>query len=76
MNFEIKNKYIPSSDKRFEISSDVFSRERINAVKETYKILKNEIPFFAGITVYGSLSKGKKLDETNIDNLLSKVLVN
>ncbi len=62
-NSEPKIPYTPSQIKRFEISSDPFSRERLAKVLEAYKQLKQEISFFAGITLFGSLSKGRKLDE-------------
>lgn len=59
--------YTPSETKRFDVSKDPFSRERIAAVHAAYKTLKEEVPFFAGITVWGSLSKGKALDEKTAD---------
>lgn len=63
----VKIPYTPSETKRFEVSNDPFSRERIAAVHAAYKVLKKEVPFFAGITVFGSLSKGKTLDEGSAD---------
>ena len=66
--------YIPSQDKRFDVSSDSISRERILAVKVAFETLKNEVPFFAGVTVFGSLSKGKKIDETNENNDIDMVV--
>lgn len=58
---ETKVPYDPTEKRRFEISQDEFSRERIRALNKAYRILKEEVPFFAGITVFGSLSKGKEL---------------
>lgn len=66
-NTDTKIPYIPSQTKRFEISKDSFSKERVTAVHEAYKQLKQEVPFFAGITVFGSLSKGKALTKQTAD---------
>lgn len=53
--------YTPSLEKRFEISDDPISRARARALLKTFRELKAEIPFFAGFTLSGSLSKGKVL---------------
>lgn len=66
--------YQPIDTKRFHISEDEFSRERIGKIKEMYfelkKIIGDEIKI--GFSLYGSLSKGKKLDsqsalQTDVD---------
>jgi|GEM_PF-3947604 len=57
-----KTPYTPSSNKRFEISEDQFSRERIRALTEVYKELKETFPSI-GFSLYGSLTKGKVLNE-------------
>lgn len=54
--------YIPSEIKRFDISEDEFSRERLRAVLEVYRELKKVFPSI-GFSLYGSLTKGKVLDE-------------
>lgn len=58
---EPKTPYAPTTARRFELSHDEYSRERVRALLKAYRTLKGEVPFFAGITLYGSLSKGKKL---------------
>lgn len=69
---ETKVPYDPTEKRRFEISQDEFSRERIKGLLTAHKKLKEEIPFYAGMTLFGSLSKGKVLDaesapKTDID---------
>lgn len=50
-------------NKRFEISKDQTSRERIAATKETYQNLKKAIPEVnVSFSLFGSLSKGKELE--------------
>lgn len=55
-------RYIPSQTKRFEVSADPFSRARIDAVAKTTRELQNAQPFFVGVSLWGSLSKGKELN--------------
>lgn len=61
-----KAPYEPSKMKRFEISEDEHSRERLRAVLEIYRELKEVFPSI-GFSLYGSLTKGKVLDETTKD---------
>ena len=49
------------SEKRFEISRDELSRERLRVVKEIYEKLSQFIPARIAISLYGSLSKGREL---------------
>lgn len=72
MVFQEKHPFPPSQEKRYEISPDIFSRDRIQAVYKTVMNLKAQYPFVAGLTVYGSLSKNKFLQfsdmgKTDID---------
>lgn len=54
-----------SKDKRWKISEDESSRERIKTIKEIHTYLKTQVPDVTiGFTLFGSLSKGKKLDES------------
>lgn len=55
--------YTEPRKRRFHITSeDEFSRERIQAIKETYRELYKEFPQLSlGMTVYGSLVKDKRL---------------
>lgn len=67
--------YEPTLKRRFELSQDSFTQERVKALLVAYKDLKNEIPFFSGMTAFGSLTKGKRLDSqsartTDIDLFL------
>lgn len=59
---EGKVEYEPSQTKRFEISKDPYSRERLRATVDTIKELRVRYPFVVGATLFGSLSKGKSLD--------------
>lgn len=60
---ETKIAYEPSQTKRFEISRDPYSRERLKAASETIRELKSRYPFVVGAVLFGSLSKGKFLNE-------------
>ncbi|MEK7070968.1 MAG: hypothetical protein AAB966_04120, partial [Patescibacteria group bacterium] len=60
---EQKIPYEPTTKRRFELSHDEFSRERVRALLKAHRQLKEEIPFYAGMTLFGSLSKGKELTE-------------
>ncbi|HSW48254.1 MAG TPA: hypothetical protein VLG67_04190 [Candidatus Saccharimonadales bacterium] len=60
-NVETKIRYQPPEIRRFEVSQDPFSRERLRALLTTNRTLKQEIPFYAGMTLFGSLSKRKVL---------------
>lgn len=60
-----KSFYSPSyqpSEKRFEISRDEISRERLRVVKEIFEKLTQLIPIRIALALYGSLSKGKELE--------------
>ena len=58
---EEKVPYIPSTRKRFDISPDVYSRERIKTALEIYRFFEREAPGLIAMTVWGSLTKGKEL---------------
>lgn len=57
--------YAPTTRRRFELSHDTLSHERVRALLDTYREMKEEVPFFAGLTLFGSLSKGKRLTPTS-----------
>ena len=67
MNKAEKVSYVPSQTKRFEISNDPISRERLAALTAMIKELRNKHPFVVGAILFGSLSKGKRLDENIAD---------
>src|SRR3989344_7067304 len=54
--------YQRSQRKRYEISRDAFSKERISVLRELQAELSEKLPVSLSITVMGSLLKGKKLD--------------
>lgn len=54
-------RYTPSETKRFEVSQDPYSRARLRAVIDTARDLQQTDPFFLGVSLWGSLSKGKEL---------------
>lgn len=58
---EDKVAYIPSQAKRFEISKDPYSRERLAALRTLQDELVVQSPFETGVTLIGSLAKGKEL---------------
>ena len=60
--------YEASTRRRFDVSHDEYSRERIYALRDVYRTLKEECPFFAGITLFGSLSKGKRLTSSTAEH--------
>lgn len=53
--------YTPSLEHRFVISSDPFSQVRYSTIIQVFYKLKALHPPFVGITLFGSLSKGKLL---------------
>lgn len=55
--------YTPSTTRRFEVSHDHFSRSRLRSLLAARRVLHYEVPFFAGMSLFGSLSKGKMLDD-------------
>ena len=66
-------KYIPNSQKRFDISEDEYSRGRLGAISEVFEELKESFPS-VGIALFGALSKGKVL--THESHKISDVDVN
>lgn len=65
--------YAPSERKRFEVSSDPYSRERIRQLHDVYNEVKEALPEISiAFTLGGSLAKGKRLtketaNSTDID---------
>lgn len=56
------DQYKSHPEKRFHISEDEFSRERVEFLKELHDKVTEEIPGInVGFTLFGSLSKGKEL---------------
>ncbi|EKD43660.1 MAG: hypothetical protein ACD_72C00187G0002 [uncultured bacterium] len=61
--------YTPSANKRWEISRDEISRERLEKLKEIHRYFQEKVPDVTiGITLFGSLSKGKELNPQNAAN--------
>lgn len=67
MNEFLKFPYSPSVNKRFEISDDEYSRERLIAVKSFYETMHHSFDIPMGLVLFGSLAKGKKLDSEKKD---------
>lgn len=66
IGFDWKRRYTPSEEKRFAISSDTYSRERIKTMKNIYMELKQKLPRISiAFSLGGSLAKGKELTATN-----------
>lgn len=71
MEEKVPNKvpYVPSADKRYEVSKDEFSRRRIEALKDIQHELQAEFPMIPiSISIFGSLVKGKKLTPETAPN--------
>lgn len=58
--------YQPPEGKRFEVSRDAYTKERLVALKEMYREFQDELPFDVGLSLFGSLSKGKELSEQSV----------
>jgi len=70
-----KTSYIPSEKKRYDVCDDTISRERIKAIHCVLHETRGEHTFLVGGIVFGSLIKGKRLNEqtaqeTDIDLVL------
>lgn len=53
---------------RFEISKDEESKERVKTILYAFRALNRNVPELKiGFSLFGSLSKGKKIDENNKD---------
>lgn len=57
--------YTPPLDKRFAVSGDSLTHERITWLREYQKELTKRFGFHIGLGVFGSLIKGKELTEVN-----------
>lgn len=68
MNEMPKMAYEPSQEKRFEISGDEYSRERIEMIRLFYDKLRSFFGVSMGLVLFGSLAKGKKLDVETKEN--------
>lgn len=53
--------YQPIEEKRFAVSHDPFSRERLQLLKDLKTELEQRLGFRAYLSLFGSLSKGKQL---------------
>jgi len=71
---ETKVPYVPSERKRWEISKDPYSRERVRKLHDTYKFMREALTYKdaqsgeeksvdIGVVLEGSLSKGKVLTD-------------
>jgi hypothetical protein len=69
-----KERNIPPKEnlgpKRFEIQSDSFVHERLDAVQNGVEEMKEEDPSVVGLTMYGSMVKGKAHEGSDIDGYL------
>lgn len=65
LNSPDKIPYTPSVDKRFEISKDPYSKERLAILKNLRSHIKEMFDIDSGISLFGSLSTGKPLDKTS-----------
>lgn len=55
-----KISYTPPQSKRFDISKDAYSQRRLEVIRSAFAELKKVLPSI-GISLFGSLSKGKEL---------------
>ena len=60
-----KVRYQSSLRKRFEVAPDPFSRARISFLREMANSIRGELPGAVGLSLWGSLSKGKVLTEVS-----------
>lgn len=67
MGEQLKFPYEPSEKKRFEISDDEYSRERLATVKSFYETMHQSFDVPMGLALFGSLAKGKELDAEKKD---------
>ncbi len=70
-----KVEYTPSQTKRFEVSQDEYSRTRLKFLGDMTQNICEITPFEVGVSVIGSLSKGKTLDKktegaTDVDAII------
>jgi predicted nucleotidyltransferase len=69
-----KQRNIPPKDelgpKRFEIQSEGFVRERFKAVRKGLDLIKKDNPNILGLTIYGSMVKGRAHEASDIDGYL------
>src|SRR3989338_2770879 len=61
---QMKTPYEPSAEKFYDIAPDERSRERIRVLREVYREISAMLPGMVGLTVFGSLAKGKPLTDT------------
>lgn len=59
--------YESSQKKRFDVSSDEYSHERISVMKSFYEKLHQSFDVPMGLALFGSLAKGKELDTEKKD---------
>ena len=67
MGEQLKFPYEPSEKKRFEVSDDEYSRERLATVKSFYETMHQSFDVPMGLALFGSLAKGKELDAEKKD---------
>ncbi len=63
MSEQAKVPYEASETKRFEVSRDEFSRQRIEVIKEIRQLVLDSLDVPVGTSAFGSLAKGKDLSE-------------
>ncbi|MBP7006087.1 nucleotidyltransferase domain-containing protein [Patescibacteria group bacterium] len=69
-----KQRQIPTKEdlgpKRFEVQPDRFVHERLDAVQSGVEEIKGGDPSVLGLTLYGSMVKGKAHEDSDIDGYL------
>lgn len=68
--FKYEGRAEATTDKRFEIQRDEFVRERLVALRDCLAELQNEHPEIMGLTIYGSITKGRAVEESDVDCVL------
>lgn len=69
-----KQRNIPQKEelgpKRFEVQTDGFVKKRLDAIREGLKEMKEENPNVLGLTLFGSMVKGKAHEDSDVDGYL------
>jgi len=62
------------SDKRFLLSREQFSKDRIEALREEIDAMKSKYPEVLSLCLFGSMVKGTAHEESDIDGYLLLIL--
>ena len=60
--------YTPPTEKRFAVSRDERTQERIEIVRDLQAKLVNDFGVEIGVTLFGSITKGKKIPNEEVAN--------